>query len=819
MQQSTGRGPSVYVVALALAFLGAGYANVVAMTRGPEGGIAPMVLGVSALGFALLAYHAHRVGRIYVMRPWLLALGTGALLTAGVVMWAAGGTVGTGYLALVLMGSPLILRRKTEYTTFLVFALLLVLVLAVMSRGSVSIEGIFQILVSGGLSWTLRHSLLAQRSTTASATQPNEPRPAASDPGSSVPVSAAGAAAAKATVEAAVAANGAVPVATSAPPASDPGSTPRRRFTDEGLDLISASSIDAIYDWEIASEKVTVSKHLEAMLGFIEGELGTQPKLLIELVHPDDLERVRSELVEHLKSAATQFESQFRAKRKDGTHLPVLCRGSTVRGAGGRGTRMVGAVTDLVGRGTYDPLTGLATRDLLRNRLTRVIAERVSGGPRYAVLYMDLNRFKMVNDTLGHHVGDHLLVEVASRLRECAGPRDTVARLGGDEFVVLLENVERPSQIHETTYQIGQRLGEPYNLENRELYTSASIGAVIETDAYQTPDEVLRDADTAMYEAKEHGKGVVVFDVAMRHVVTARLRLETELQQAIRRREFAVHFQPILNLETGRLEAAEALARWHHPQRGIVAAAEFVPVLEETGWVVPLDLWALRESCRQTLALLAQGIAREALPICVNLSATQFSREGVVEDLKKIVREFKFRPENIRIEVTESAMMSDPDRASKMLAELGRFGFKFYLDDFGTGQSALAYLHRFPIHGIKLDLSFVHSLSDPPDEFGDGLQAEVEIVRSIVQLARTLSLTTVGEGIETAEQFMKLRELKCEQGQGFLFGTPVPLPAVYALERRLASKVKGLVAEGPAAQATAGPVASAAGLGSWPSIR
>lgn len=816
MQQSTGLRPSVYVVALALAFLGAGYANVVALTRGPEGGVAPMVLGVSALSFAFTAYHAHRVGKIFVLRPWLLTLGAGSLITAGLVMWSAGGTIGTGYLALVLMGSPLILRRKTEYTTFLVSALLLVLVLAVLSNGSVSVEGIFQILVSGALSWTLRQSLLAQGrgvggpsksvssaaapKTSAKAVQPPagaQTPPAASPDAGSTPA----------------------PIATSAPVGAETPNHPRRRFTDEGLDLISASSIDAIFDWDIAHDRVTVSKHLEAMLGFVEGELGIKPKLIIELVHPDDLDRVRGELVEHLKSSATQFESQFRAKRKDDTHLPVLCRGSTVRGAGGRGVRMVGAVTDLVGRGTYDPLTGLATRDLLRNRLTRVIAERAGGGPRYAVLYMDLNRFKMVNDTLGHHVGDHLLVEVGSRLRECAGPRDTVARLGGDEFVVLLENVERPSQIHEATYKIGQRLGEPYNLENRELYTSASIGAVIETDGYSTPDEVLRDADTAMYEAKEHGKGVVVFDVAMRHVVTARLRLETELQQAIRRREFAVHFQPILNLETGRLEAAEALARWQHPQRGIVPAAEFVPVLEETGWVVPLDLWALRESCRQTLALLDQGIAREPLPLCVNLSATQFSREGVVEDLKKIMAEFKFRPEHVRIEVTESAMMSDPERASKMLGELGRFGFKFYLDDFGTGQSALAYLHRFPIHGIKLDLSFVHSLTAGHDEFGDGPQAEVEIVRSIVQLARTLGLTTVGEGIETAEQLMRLRELGCEQGQGFLFGTPVPLPAVYALERRLASKLKGLLAEGPEVKAAAGPTASAAGLGSWPSIR
>ena len=812
MHQGKGGRPSVYVVALALAFLGAAYANVVALARGPEGGIAPMVLGVSALLFALIAYHAHRVRRIPVLKPWAIAMGTVALGTAGTVMVSTGGTMGTGYLALVLGGSPLLLRRRTEYTIFLSASLLLVLVTAVLRPGAVAVEGIFQVLAMGGLSWVLRRALIGRPAAATS------PRPAASPP-TSASVSTVPARVPTASRPVTATPAPSAPSRSAEPRAAD-GGVPRRRFTDEGLDLISASSIDAIYDWHVLQDEVTVSKHLEAMLGYEEGALGTRSEFLESILHPEDLERVRSELVDHLKSGLDQFESQFRVLRKDGSHLPVLCRGTTVRDEDGRAVRMVGAVTDLVGRGTYDPLTGLATRDLLRNRLTRVIADRAGGGPRYAVLYMDLNRFKMVNDTLGHHVGDHLLVEVATRLRECARPRDTVARLGGDEFVVLLENVQQPSQIHEAIYRIGQRLAEPYRLEKRELYTSASIGAVIDTDNYATPDEVLRDADTAMYEAKGNGKGSVVFDVAMRHAVTARLRLETELQQAIRRREFAVHFQPILNLENGRLEAAEALARWQHPQRGIVPAAEFVPVLEETGWVVPLDLWALRESCRQTQALLEQGIAREPLPLCVNLSATQFSRDGVVDDLKKIANESRLSPGKIRIEVTESAIMSDPDRASKMLQELGNFGFKFYLDDFGTGQSALAYLHRFPIHGIKLDLSFVHSLSaESADPYDTGPKAEVEIVRAIVQLARTLGLSTVGEGIETAEQLHHLRELGCALGQGFLFGSPVPLPAVYALERRLAGKLQTLIAEGPKATASAGPSAATASLGSWPSIR
>ncbi len=806
MASPSGRGPSIYAAALALAFLGAGYANVVALA-GQDGGIAPMLLGISSLVFALVAYHAHRAKRIRNLGPWLMVLGFASLITAGSVMAFSDTAMGAGYLDIVLVASPLILRRRSEYLSFLMSALILVLILALARPGTMGVMAVFQVLVAGALSWVLRQSLVASARTASRTSRVPRGEPRQEPPvGPSPDLPAPPTFHAPSPTPAAAALGGELP-------------TPRRRFDDEGLDLISASSIDAIYDWHIDEDHIAVSRHLESMLGYGEGELGTKPQHLVGVVHQDDVMRVRSELMAHLESASLQFESEFRVKRKDDTHLPVLCRGATVRGDDGRARRMVGAVTDLVGRGTYDPLTGLATRDLLRSRLTRVISERAAGGARYALLYMDLNRFKMVNDTLGHHIGDRLLVEVASRLRECARPRDTIARLGGDEFVVLLEDVERPSQIHESIYKIGRRLAEPYNVEGRELYTSASIGAVIDTDGYGSPDDVLRDADTAMYEAKENSKGAVVFDVAMRHAVTARLRLETELQQAIRRREFTVHFQPILDLSTGRLDGAEALARWQHPQRGIIPAAEFVPVLEETGWVVPLDLWTLRESCRQTQALLNQGIAREALPLCVNLSATQFSREGVVADLKKVVTEFQFDPRKIRIEVTESAMMSDPERASKMLQELKGFGFSFYLDDFGTGQSALAYLHRFPIDGIKLDLSFVHSLTSADEEVHGGIVAEVEIVRSIVQLARTLGLVTVGEGVETSEQLLHLRELGCQLGQGFLFGSPVPLPAVYALERRLASKLNSLIAEGPAAKAQAGPVGSAAGINAWPSIR
>jgi len=419
----------------------------------------------------------------------------------------------------------------------------------------------------------------------------------------------------------------------------------------------------------------------------------------------------------------------------------------------------------------HDALTGLPNRVLFAEHL-KLAVERAKRPKRYlfAVLFLDLDRFKNINDSLGHTVGDQLLIGIARRLEDCLRHIDTVARLGGDEFAVLLDGIEDSSDAVRVAERLQKALRQPLNLGGHEVFTSASIGIALSSTGYEQPEEVVRDADTAMYRAKALGKARhEIFDTEMHARAVTLLQLENDLRRAVERDEFCVYYQPIISLDGGGIYGFEALIRWQHPERGLVAPSQFITVAEETGLIIPMGRWVLREACRQMRQWQKQFPSVRSLTLSVNLSGKQLTQPDLVAQVEQILRESDFDPRLLQLEITESAVIENTRTVTEMLLQLRDLGLRLSMDDFGTGYSSLSYLHRFPINTIKIDRSFINS-----QESGD----ENEIVRTIIMLARSMGMNVVAEGVETHDQLSYLKSLDCEYGQGFLFSRPVHAEAV-----------------------------------------
>jgi len=562
------------------------------------------------------------------------------------------------------------------------------------------------------------------------------------------------------------------------------------RASEERFALAVDGANDGLWDWQVHARELYVSPRGERMLGFSPGELCGPPEPWLERIEQTARSRILALVAR--RSAGGEHESrhfvlEHRMRRKDGALLWVLTRGVVVRDGNGRVTRFAGSLTDVTARkraeeqllhdALHDGLTGLANRTLFLDRLKQAVAELARDPEsRFALLFLDLDRFKTVNDSLGHSVGDALLVAIASRLETVMRPTDTVARLGGDEFALLARDVDAGADAAHIAERVQARLAEPFLLEGHEIFVSASIGIALPGERSINADSLLRDADLAMYRAKASGRGhYEVFDLELHRAAVQLLRLETELRRAVAARDFVMHYQPIVRLDSGTIVGFEALTRWQHPERGLVAPEHFIGLAEETGLVVPLGWLVLEGACAQAHDWQRRFPADPPYFMSVNVSGKLFAQEGAVARLLSILERSGLPPESLRLEITENVVLDHGEEVMARLRELRAFGVELAIDDFGTGYSSLSYLQRFQYDSLKIDRSFVGGL-----EADDSLA----IVETILSLASHLGIGVVAEGVETAEQLARLRGLGCPLGQGFWFARPL---APEAAEQLLAS--------------------------------
>ena len=534
---------------------------------------------------------------------------------------------------------------------------------------------------------------------------------------------------------------------------------------------------DGLWDWDVRRDRLYFSPRWKQMLGYSEPELGDAPGEWLGRVHLDDRAALTQALEAHLSGASQHFEHEHRIQHRDGSYRWVLARGMAVRDAHGRATRVVGSQTDVTDRkqaeqrlqhdALHDALTGLPNRVLFLDRLDQAIrrAQRAHPTAAAAVLFLDLDRFKLVNDSLGHAVGDQLLIAVARRLESAVRPPDTVARLGGDEFTVLLDGV---TDVHEASLvaeRVHQTLRTPFDIDERELFVDASIGIAL-ADADAAPDTVLRDADVAMYRAKADGKGRhAVFDARMHEQVMRRLDMETELRRAIEEQRLEVVYQPIVQAATGRIAGFEALTRWPDSNGGFVEPSEFVPIAEETGLIVPLGRWILHAACAQ-LAQWRELPQGAGLIVSVNVSHRQLADPEFGLVLAEALAATGLDPQALRLEVKENALSREPDAVHRALEHAhAQHGVRSHIDDFGTGASSLRLLHGFPGDAVKIHRALVIGMGVEPGAF--------EIVKALVGLAHNLGLEVIAEGVETAAQLDHLKLLGCEFAQGFHVSAPL----------------------------------------------
>ena len=529
-------------------------------------------------------------------------------------------------------------------------------------------------------------------------------------------------------------------------------------------ELAAAAMNDGLWDWDLQTGEMFYSPRWWSLLG-LEATISSKPGEWFERIHPLDSERVQAQLKAHLADEIPVFECEHRLLHQDGSYRWMLSRGLAVRDEAGTARRIAGSLTSIAQEGVCDALTGLPNRALLLDRLRQAF-EKYQRDPTktFAVLFMDLNRFKVINDSLGHQVGDLLLIELAKRLQFCVRSADTVARLGGDEFVILLENLDGPNSVMQVIDRIGRYTATTFSLDGHQVVSSTSIGVVMEVQHYGSTDDILRDADIAMYHAKTSKQPYALFDRAMFEQVVARQQTEMELRTALEHGELFLMYQPIVSLKDGEISGFEALVRWQHPRRGLVAPLEFIELAEETGLINAIGEWVLNEACTQMSAWQRTSVG-PLQTICVNLSSRQLAQPDLVQRVAAILHDTGLEPHYLKLEVTESAVMDDPTLAIKVLEQLKGLGVRIAMDDFGTGYSSLSYIHSLPLDTIKIDQSFVNRMKNDPKS--------LEIVRTVVNLAQNLGLDVVSEGVESAEQVTILGTLHCRYAQGYYFSEPL----------------------------------------------
>ncbi|HEY3319267.1 MAG TPA: EAL domain-containing protein [Planctomycetota bacterium] len=575
------------------------------------------------------------------------------------------------------------------------------------------------------------------------------------------------------------------------------------RVTEERYALAARAGNEGLWDWNLRTGDIFFSPQWKSMLGFEEHEIGSDEDSWFQLVDPRDIDGLKTDIRHHLVGNKADIHCEYRVLNKHGETRWLLCCGQAVRDSDGRAIRLVGTQNDITNRKTvelklihdvfHDPLTGLPNRPLFMERL-KCALNRLQRRQHdsIAVLFMDLDRFKVVNDSLGHSVGDQLLAAFAKRLQTCIRPCDTLARFGCDEFCVLMEDVNGLAGASALAERIHRELSRTVLVLQNEFFVTVSIGIAL--GSHDTPDSehLLRNADIAMYRAKSMGRGRQEFYQSGMHTQAIKLQsLESGLHRAVRSlgpdsaekcrldralaaKEFVLHYQPIVSLQSGELSGFEALIRWDHPASGRINPDDFIPLAEETGLIIPITFWVLREACRQMEDWRRRYPGMASASVNVNVSSRTFSQVSLVPEIATILKETGLPGSGLKIEVTESVLMENSEATGAVLSQLKNLGVKLCLDDFGTGYSSLSYLHRFPLDVVKIDRSFISGLKPQESRTGG-------IVKAIMALAHNLNMRVVAEGVETEQQLAELLALRCDCAQGYLFSKPAEPVAVEKL--------------------------------------
>jgi diguanylate cyclase (GGDEF)-like protein/PAS domain S-box-containing protein len=538
------------------------------------------------------------------------------------------------------------------------------------------------------------------------------------------------------------------------------------RESEERYSLAVLGANDGIWDWNLKTGDIYFSPRWKMLVGFGEHDFQDTVDEWFRRVHPEDLGQVKESVQFHLDSLNDHLEVEYRMMDKDGRFRWMLTRGMAIRDPAGKAYRMAGSQTDITESKLTDALSGLPNRALFMDRLThanRLLRRQPEA--TFAVLIIDIDRFNLVNESLGQAVGDILLQDFSKRLLECLRPSDTVARIGGDQFVVLLDGVAAGQDISNFVDRVKKKMSFPFRLEEKEVFLTVSVGVVYSSPDYAQPEDIVRDAQTALRRAKSKGvANFEVFDATMHAKVVRRFQMESELRRAIDQEEFFLCYHPIVGAEDENL-GFEALVRWKHPKHGTVPPDEFISIAEETGLILPLGEFVLRTACVGIKSLGRRGWGEHS--VAVNFSGRQFQQRNVVETVGRTLKISGFDPTRLKVELTESILMENIDDTIMKLRQLRDMGIQVSIDDFGTGYSSLSYLKKFPITTLKIDKSFVKDIEvDPGAE---------SIVRATIAMAHNLNLEVVAEGVETENQAAFLRNHGCNYLQGYLYGIPMPI--------------------------------------------
>ncbi|MGH9254466.1 MAG: putative bifunctional diguanylate cyclase/phosphodiesterase [Vicinamibacterales bacterium] len=556
------------------------------------------------------------------------------------------------------------------------------------------------------------------------------------------------------------------------------------RASEERYALAVAGARDGIWDWDLIRGEIHFSPRWFELLQLHNGDAQSTPATWFDRVHPEDQVGLDQALNAHLRGDTPYLEHEFRMGNGAGQTIWTLCRAAAVRDATGRATRIAGSLTDisdrklaearLVHEVLHDTLTGLPNRALFLDRLGLALKQQRRDPKRtFAVLFLDLDGFKTINDSLGHAAGDELLIEFGKRLSMFLRPGDSVARLGGDEFAILLTDISGITEATRVAERVHDLLSLKFVIGDKEVYATASIGIAVSEPKYERPGDLLRDADMAMYRAKSSRSGSYsVFHSVMYESTLQRLELETDLRSALSRNELVTYYQPIVSLEQLQVLGFEALLRWFHPVRGVIGPDVFIPLAEKCGVIGPLSWWAMRDACRQTRDWQASDPRFANLSISVNVSSRMFAEPEFANRTADILEKTGLRPESLHLEITENALLQHESTTMAELTTLRKLGVKFHLDDFGTGYASLSYLNRFSYDTIKIDRSFIAS--------SDAARSR-RIIDALISLGGVLGMEVIAEGVETEEQAQKLRDLNCRFAQGFLFSKPLPSDLARAL--------------------------------------